>query len=66
MGEDSKKVLPTEFVVYKSDGSKWKIKFFHRDNTSTEYDIEDLPRGIEPNVHYFIGDYETTKVGKNN
>lgn len=66
MGEDSKKVFPTEFVVYKSDGSKWNIKYFYRDNTSAEYEIEELPRGLEPNVHYFIGSYETTILANKN
>ena len=65
MGEDSKKALPTEFVVYKTDGSKWMIKYFYRNDTSTEYEIEELPRGIQPNIHYFIGDYDTTYPVKN-
>lgn len=60
MGEDKKQIIPTEFVVYKSEGSKWLIKYFYKDNTSVELNIEELPRGIEPGRHYFIGDYETT------
>ena len=59
VGTEVKK-SPIEFVIYKSDGSKWKIKYFYRDNSSEEYGIDELPKGIKPNHHYFIGDYEGT------
>lgn len=47
---------PLEFVIYKSDGSNFMIKFFYDDKTSEEIVIKEKPSDVELDKHYAITD----------
>ena len=51
---------PLEFVIYKSDGSNFKIKFWVEDEEGNvhneELTIENSPKCIELDKHYEITD----------
>ena len=54
--------MPIEFIIYKSDGSGWLIKFYYADGNTEEISILQIPKGIELNKHYSITDLYGYKV----
>lgn len=47
---------PLEFVIYKSDGANFLIKFYYDDKTTEEIVIQEKPNDIKLNKHYAITD----------
>ena len=45
---------PEKFIIYKSEGSNWFIKFEHSNGCTEEIVIDSLPKGLEPNVWYYV------------